>query len=95
MVVVPLTLALGTAGGAATAAADTEPPRTPPPVTVNEFLPQERGLGDCISAIPRPGCGSEARGGWRQTVVFLAVVGGLSIIAWRIVGAARRGNAPG
>lgn len=69
------------------------PPATPPPVTINEFLPEERGLGDCISAIPRPGCGSKARGGWRQTVVFLAMIGGLGIIAWRVVAGARKARA--
>jgi hypothetical protein len=58
--------------------------------TINEFLPQERSLGECISALPKPGCGSEARGGWRQTVVLLVVLAGLAFIAWRIVRAARR-----
>ena len=67
----------------------TAPPATPPPVTFNEFLPEERGLGDCISALPRPGCGSKARGGWRQTLVFLVIVGGLGVIVWRIVAGAR------
>ena len=67
-------------------------PQTAPPVTLNEFLPEERGLGDCISAVPRPGCGSKARGGWRQTLVFLAIVGGLGVIGWRVVVGARRGR---
>lgn len=62
----------------------------PPPVTFNEFLPEDRGLGECISALPRPGCGSEARGGWRQGLVLLAIVVGLTIIGWRIVAGARR-----
>jgi hypothetical protein len=70
--------------------ATTEPPPTPPPVTFNEFLPEDRGLGDCISAVPRPGCGSEARGGWHQTLVFLAIMLGLAVIVWRIVAASRR-----
>lgn len=65
-------------------------PATAPPVTINEFLPEERGLGDCISALPKPGCGSEARGGWRQTVVFLVILGGLGVILWRIVAGARK-----
>ncbi len=68
------------------------PPATPPPVTINEFLPEERGLGDCISALPRPGCGSEARGGWRQTLVFLVIIAGLAFIAWRVVAGARSGR---
>ena len=71
------------------------PPATPPPVTINEFLPEERGLGDCISALPRPGCGSEARGGWRQTVVFLVIVAGLGVILWRIIAGARKARRSG
>ena len=38
----------------------------------NEFVPVDRDIGECISAIPKPGCGSEARSGWRQAAVFLA-----------------------
>ncbi len=74
--------------GAALATVD-EPPPTPPPVTFNEFLPEERAISECISAIPKPGCGSEARGGWHQTLVFLAILAGLALIIWRIVASAR------
>ena len=59
-------------------------------VTVNAFVPTERDLSECISAVPKPGCGSEARGGWRQTAVFALVVAGLGFIAWRVVAGARR-----
>ena len=69
------------------------PPPTPPPVTFNEFLPEDRGLGECISAVPRPGCGSEARGGWRQTLVLVAVLVGLALIVWRVVAGSRRARA--
>ena len=58
--------------------------------TFNEFLPDARPLGDCLSSLPKPDCGSEARGGWRQTAVFLAIVAGLAFIAWRVVAASRR-----
>ena len=51
----------------------------------NDFLPPDRDLTECVSALPKPGCGSEARGGWRQTAVFLAVLGGLGFIAWRVI----------
>jgi len=57
--------------------------------TINPFLPTERGLGDCISALPKPGCGSEARGGWRQWLVLLTMVTGLTFIGWRVVRAVR------
>ena len=59
-------------------------------VVDNEFIPTDRDLSECISAIPKPGCGSEARSGWRQTAVFLAILGGLGIIAWRVVAGARK-----
>lgn len=55
----------------------------------NDFLPPDRDLTECVSALPKPGCGSEARGGWRQTAVFLAVLGGLGFIAWRVIAGAR------
>jgi hypothetical protein len=74
------------AAAVATAPPDDEAPRD----TINEFLPEERGLGECISALPKPGCGSEARGGWRQGVVLLSILTGLGFIAWRVVRSARR-----
>lgn len=75
--------------GAVLASPPPSPPTTPP-VTVNEFLPENRDIGECISAIPKPGCGSEARGGWRQTLVLLAILAGLALITWRIVAGARK-----
>ncbi len=72
-----------------------EPRPSRPPVTANEFLPDDRGLGECISSIPRPGCGSDARGGWHQTLVLVVVVAGLGLIAWRIVAGARKARRTG
>ena len=78
---------------------DPQPPSTTvsaavgdPATTVldNDFLPADRDLSECISALPQPGCGSEARGGWRQTLVLLAVAVGLAFIGWRIIRSARR-----
>jgi hypothetical protein len=59
-------------------------------VTYNDFIPEERDLSDCISAIPKPGCGSEAKGGWRQMLVFSLVISGVGFIGWRIVAGARK-----
>jgi hypothetical protein len=63
----------------------------------NPFLPEDANLGDCISALPRPECGSEARGGWRQGLVFGAVVAGMAVIGWRLFVNVRRrdGSHPG
>lgn len=59
-------------------------------ISDNDFIPEDKNLGDCISAAPPPGCGSEARGGWAQNVVFAAVVGGLCFIGWRIVAGSKK-----
>ena len=63
---------------------------TAPGITINEFIPEDRPIGDCISAVPKPGCGSEQQGGWRQYLVAVALVAGLGVIAWRIVAGVRR-----
>ena len=56
----------------------------PPTVTLNDFFPEDRDLSDCLSALPKPGCGSESRGGWTQTMVMLLIIAGLGVIVWRI-----------
>ena len=56
----------------------------------NEFVPADRAISECISAIPKPGCGSEARGGWHQGLVLLAILVGLALITWRIVASSRK-----
>lgn len=58
--------------------------------TINEFFPEERPLSDCLSSLPKPDCGSDARGGWAQTAVFGALLAGLAFIGWRIWAGARR-----
>lgn len=82
----------GAAAGGASASVD-EP--DPPRITVNEFMPEERSLSDCLSVLPKPGCGSEARGGPYQAAVFGAMVVGLGVIGTRIVvGIRRRDRTP-
>ena len=56
----------------------------------NVFLPADRDLTECISSMPKPGCGSSAKGGWRQMVVFGLVLAGLGFIATRVIFTARR-----
>lgn len=78
----------------------TEPATTLEPIASetaepeNDFLPADRPVSECISAVPKPGCGSEARGGWRQGLVLLAILAGLALIAWRIVRSARQARQP-
>ncbi len=69
----------------------TEPP--PPPVTDNEFIPEGRDLSECITAVPKPGCGSEARSDWHQGLVLGVMIAGLVVIGWRIVRGVRHREA--
>jgi hypothetical protein len=66
----------------------------PPPVSANEFFPEERNVTDCIGVLERPGCGSENRGGWRQLLVFGVIAAGLVIVFGKItIEVRRRGHA--
>ncbi len=82
----------GAAGAAApvAATADTVPDDPSGGVADNPFLPQERNIGDCASSLPRPDCGSDARGGWQQATVFGVLMLGMAFIGWRIFRAVRR-----
>ena len=62
--------------------ADDEPPA--PSDTVTEFFPESANLSDCVGLVEKPGCGSGSRGGWHQTLVFIALFGGLGVILWRV-----------
>lgn len=77
-------------GGPSSGAVAAPPPSDPPVVSANPFIPEEKNLSECVSAVPKPGCGSEERGGWRQTAVFGVVVVGLSFVGWRITRTVRR-----
>jgi hypothetical protein len=84
---VALVIVAALAPASAMAADESGPPTT---VVDNEFIPADRDLSDCISAVPEPGCGSEGRSGWRQWLIFGALVAGLAFIAWRVIRTARR-----
>jgi hypothetical protein len=78
----------------AVAAVPNPPDTSVTPITDNEFIP-DRDLDDCVSALPQPDCGSKARSGWRQWVIFGLLVAALSFIAWRIVRSIRRARPTG
>jgi hypothetical protein len=66
-----------------------------PDSTANDFLDLERSLTECISSNPPPGCGRTPtspgdRGGWQQLVLFGVMMGGMSVIFWRVTRAVRR-----
>ncbi|MEZ5297650.1 MAG: hypothetical protein R2697_15650 [Ilumatobacteraceae bacterium] len=83
-------LTVAAAGATVAAQGEQAPPGTPPPSTFNVFYPEERPLSDCLSSLPKPNCGSDARGGWAQYAIAIALVAGLSFIGWRVVRSARR-----
>jgi hypothetical protein len=82
----------GHGAGARAAPATTVPAddSSPPTTLDNPFLPEDANIGDCISAVPRPECGSKARGGWRQGVVFGAVAIAMVVIGTRLVVGVRK-----
>ena len=85
----------GTAGpggvaGAAPPPTTESPENTVPTSTLNDFIPTQRDLSDCISAVQKPGCGSESESDYHQMLVFAALIGGMALIAWRVVVGARR-----
>lgn len=89
LLVTSLVLAFG-----APAASATTPPATERVPTTNEFMDLERDLSECISSNPLPGCGREPtssgdRGGWQQLLLFGIMMGGITIIFWRVANAVR------
>jgi len=100
VVLVSVLFTLGTVGMAANGGvvAAAPPPTTEAPVgtvptsTINDFIPTQRALSDCISASPKPGCGSEAQSDWHMWLTFLALVGGMVFVGWRVVAGVRRGQ---
>jgi hypothetical protein len=90
-------------GASPVAVASTEPVEPAPATTAssattdNPFLPDDTttNITDCVSALPRPECGSRERGGWRQGVVFGVVVAGLVAIGARVVIAIRSRDGDG
>lgn len=69
------------------ASPDTTPDTLPEP---NVFIPEDRDLSDCMSSLPKPGCGSEERGGAAQYITFAVLMLGMTFIGWRIFLGVRR-----
>ena len=100
---IALTLGAATLAPATVGAAPDEPAPAPTtvPVTVpdevtidtaNPFLPDDVDLSLCVGTLPRPGCGSEERGGWHQNLVAIAMVVGLLIVFGRVAWGVLRGQ---
>jgi hypothetical protein len=76
--------------GGHAAAAPIAPIDTVAPVATNDFIPENANIGDCVSSLPRPGCGSEARSDTGQLLTFGALLLGSVFIGWRIVRSVRQ-----
>lgn len=63
-------------------------------LSTNPFIPEDVNIGDCVSSLPRPGCGNEIRGDGHAMLTFAVLVAGLSFIGWRIARSVRRRDAP-
>ncbi len=63
-------------------------------LSTNPFIPEDVNIGDCVSSLPRPGCGNEIRGDGHSMLTFGVLVAGLSFIGWRIGRSVRRRDAP-
>lgn len=62
------------------------PPVTADPASIgtNPFIPEDANIGDCVSSVPRPQCGSDQQGGWHQYLTMLVLLLGTVFIGWRI-----------
>jgi hypothetical protein len=89
-------LATLTASGAEASTPPVEPAPTTAPAsgrptaTENVFMPERENVSDCFGGVERPNCGSKAKGGWRQGLVFAVIAGGMALIAWRLVVSVRK-----
>ena len=59
----------------------------------NQYLPVRENVSDCIGAVERPDCGSEAKGGWQLALTFGVLLAGMSFIGWRVVRSVRARDA--
>lgn len=75
-------------------AGTTAPPRLQPgpeagPITTNPFIPENVNIGDCVSSVPRPGCGDDQRSGYHQYLTFLVLFLATVVVFWRVFRAVR------
>jgi hypothetical protein len=59
-----------------------------PTAADNPFIPTDVDLSECLGTLPRPGCGSDERGGWRQYLTFAILMLAMALIGWRVFHAA-------
>lgn len=62
-------------------------------IGTNPFIPEDVNIGDCLSSLPRPGCGTEASSSGATLITFGVLVAGLAFIGWRIARGVRQRDA--
>ncbi|MFN8020893.1 MAG: hypothetical protein U0Q03_05120 [Acidimicrobiales bacterium] len=86
-----LSLGLAACGGGSSATTTTLDQREQAAtLSTNPFIPEDANLGDCVSSLPRPGCGNEIRGDSHALLTFAVLVAGLTFIGWRIFRSVKR-----
>jgi hypothetical protein len=86
LVALVLSLGLGAPSATATAPVDTDAPIT---IGTNEFIPEGVNIGDCLSSMPRPNCGTKNRSGTGTLLTFGVLLLGTGFIGWRIARSVR------
>jgi hypothetical protein len=59
-------------------------------IGTNPFIPENVNIGDCVSSLPRPGCGSEAGSSGATLLTFGVLTAGLAFIGWRVARGVRQ-----
>ncbi len=67
-----------------------EPLVTRPPISANDFIPEDQDLTSCVGVLERPGCGSESRGGRHQQYVLVALLFGMIVVFGNVVRGVRK-----
>lgn len=96
-------LSLATVLSLAAASCSGQPPRTSAVVVAtapatgnttgfadNPFIPEDANIGDCVSSLPRPGCGTEASTSGKTALTFGVLMAGMAFIGWRVARGVRQ-----
>ena len=55
----------------------------------NPFIPEDVNIGDCVSSLPRPDCGSKEQSGYHQYLTLIVLFLATAFIGWRIARSVR------
>ena len=98
-VVVAAVLALGTAAAVSACSTATSPDAATDvsvdaaSIGTNPFIPEDANIGDCLSSLPPPGCGTEASTSGKTLATFGVLMLGMAFIGWRVARGVRQRDA--